>query len=213
MSHCLHSGDGFFANDAPRMIQIQTPAKLTALKTVVVNGSLHKPSRTQVLLQSIQACVAAHIPLETQFVELADVAPLIGAGFDVAQFPEPARNAIRQIETADFLIIGCPVFRGSMPGLFKHLFDLIGMESLTGKPVLLAATGGSQRHSLVIDHQLRPLFNFFQALTLPIGVYATQPDIEAGKIVDAALQARVELAAQLALPSLHAHLHRLNQVA
>ncbi|MFQ2466534.1 NAD(P)H-dependent oxidoreductase [Aeromonas caviae] len=58
-------------------------------------------------------------------------------------------------------MVATPVFRGSYTGLFKRFFDLIGQDTLTDKPVLLAATGGSQRHALVIDHQIRPLFSFF----------------------------------------------------
>ena len=63
---------------------------------------------------------------------------------------------MRQIESADALIVATPVYRGSYTGLFKHLFDLVDHEALIGTPVLLAATGGSDRHSLVIDHQFGP---------------------------------------------------------
>lgn len=49
------------------------------------------------------------------------------------------------------------MYRGSYTGLFKHFFDFIHQDALIDKPILLAATGGSERHALVIDHQLRPL--------------------------------------------------------
>jgi FMN reductase len=73
------------------------------------------------------------------------------------------------------------------------------------KPVLLAATGGSDRHALVLDHQLRPLFSFFQALTLPIGVYATKADFENYRVSSPALRARIQLAAQRAAPLFRDH--------
>ena len=66
-----------------------------------------------------------------------------------------------------------PGLPGSFTGLFKHLFDFVGQYALVGTPVLVAATGGGERHALILEHQLRPLFGFFQALTLPIGVYAS----------------------------------------
>ena len=69
-----------------------------------------------------------------------------------------------------------PVYRASFTGLFKHLFDFVGQYALFDKPGLLAATGGTDRHALIIEHQFRPLFAFFQALTLPIGVYAKDSD-------------------------------------
>ena len=79
-------------------------------------------------------------------------------------FAEPTRQAI---EAADLLIVASPVYKGSYTGLFKHLFDFVGYEALIGKPTLLLATGGSERHALVIDHQLRTLFGFFRAATVP----------------------------------------------
>ena len=74
------------------------------------------------------------------------------------------------------LIVGTPVYRASFTGLFKHFFDFVEQTALVDVPVLLAAQGGSERHALVLEHQLRPLFSFFQAQTLPIGVYATDKD-------------------------------------
>jgi FMN reductase len=44
------------------------------------------------------------------------------------------------------------------------------------KPVLLAATGGTPRHALVIDDQMRPLFGFMRAFVLPTSVYAAPED-------------------------------------
>jgi FMN reductase len=98
--------------------------------------------------------------------------------------------------------VATPVYRASYTGLFKHLFDLVHHESLIDIPVLLAATGGSDRHALVIDHQLRPLFSFFQAQTLPVGVYAVEKDFDGYDIASAALQERIALAIARAVPHL-----------
>lgn len=174
----------------------------SSLKTVVVNGSLHRPSRTQVLLEAVHQRLAEKIGLNTVFIQMADLLPDLGAALSVDSMSPAGRHVVRTIEDADFLIVGTPVFRASMPGLFKHLFDLIDMEALVAKPVLLAATGGSPRHSLVIDHQLRPLFAFFQSLTLPIGVYATPEDLPHGNVIGSALAQRLDLVAELALPVL-----------
>ncbi|TSH94481.1 FMN reductase [Verticiella sediminum] len=175
------------------------------LRAVLLNGSLSRPSRTQQLLEAIGAALQDHRPLEIVSVELADLVPHLGGSLSAQTQSAAVRQAIATLGEADLLVVGCPVFRGSLPGLFKHLLDLVEQDALIGKPVLLAATGGSSRHALVIDHQLRPLFAFFQTLTLPIGVYATSADFADGRIVDPALAARVRLAAELAAPAL-AHL-------
>ncbi len=106
------------------------------------------------------------------------------------------------IERPDLLVVATPVYRGSYTGLFKHLFDFVHHEKLVDVPVLLAATGGSDRHALIIDHQLRPLFSFFQALTLPVGVYASEADFSNYQISSEALQRRVALAVERARPFL-----------
>ncbi|WP_149357339.1 FMN reductase [Comamonas testosteroni] len=172
------------------------------IKVAVVCGSPHTPSRTRVLLDALHKEVNKHIPLESAFVDLVELVSDIGPALSKDALNPRALNALASIEQADFLIVGSPVYRGGLPGLFKHLFDLVDMQSLTGKPVLLAATGGSDRHSLVIDHQWRPLLGFFQALTLPIGVYAGPDDIANGEVTSSALEERIALAIKLALPHL-----------
>lgn len=89
-----------------------------------------------------------------------------------------------------------PKVRLSYTGLFKHLFDLVDYEALIGKPVLLAACGGSDRHALVVDHQLRPLFSFFQSLMLPIGVFANDGDFTNYEVSNEGLEARIALAVE-----------------
>lgn len=172
------------------------------LKTVVLNGSLQRPSRTRVLLDALHDRLSDELSLDTRFIELPDLVPHIGTALSADELPAFAQSAIDAITGADLLVVGAPVYRGSVPGLFKHLFDLIPLTALTGKPVLLAATGGSARHALVIDHQLRPLFAFFQSLVLPVGVYATSDDIFDGQIRSAELSARIDLAVAQALPVL-----------
>ena len=91
-------------------------------------------------------------------------------------------------------MVGSPVYKGSYTGLFKHLFDLIDPAALAGKPVLLTATGGGDKHALVIEHQMRPLFGFFEAFTLPTGVYASGADFSDGVPASPALLSRIDRA-------------------
>ena len=132
------------------------------------------------------------------------MAPAIGGTSYRDQLPGRVQAELAAIESADVLVVGSPVYRGSYTGLFKHLFDLVHHEALIDVPVLLAATGGSDRHALVIDHQLRPLFSFFQARTLPLGVYASEQDFSGYEISSQALRDRIALAVTRALPLLNA---------
>lgn len=161
---------------------------------VAVSGSVFKPSRTQVLAESILSQLSQSLPIKTQLIELGDVVAEIGPALTRKSLSQEVEEKLRTIENADLLVVATPVYRGSYPGQFKHLFDLIDQNALIDTPVLLAATGGSHRHALVIEHQLRPLFSFFQALTLPVGVYASEADFSNYVIVSDALKARIELA-------------------
>lgn len=83
---------------------------------------------------------------------------------------------IRTIIEADALVVGSPTYKGSYTGLFKHVIDLLDPADLRGKPIVLTATGGGDRHSLVVEHQLRPLFAFFEAFVTPTAIYASGRD-------------------------------------
>lgn len=185
----------------------------TPLKVVAVTGSTFLPSRTLVLTEALVAELGQHLPIDSRIIQLGDIARAVGGALSRKELPENVEQELRAIESADLLIVAAPVYRGSYPGQFKHLFDLIGQDALIGTPVLLAATGGSDRHALVIDHQLRPLFSFFQSITLPLGVYASEGDFSNYRISSEALQERVRLAIEHALPLLAAGSTSLRKIA
>ena len=168
-------------------------------KVTVVVGNPSDKSRTKVLALALAEAVAdalpSHLPIQLQVLEIARLAPYILAGGGSRELPPEGAAAVRAIETADLLIAATPVYKGSYTGLFKHLFDLVGPDALVGRPVLLAANGGSDRHALVVDHQLRPLFAFFRALTVPSAVYAAEADFDGYALQSQALRARINEAA------------------
>lgn len=208
------------ATDTPRTQAHSSAATASrpSLSVVAINGSPYRPSRTSVLLQTLLSSLetaletaldasvtragGTPLPIDSQIIEFADIAQDVGGALSRKALSARAEAALQAIESADLLIVGTPVFRGSLPGLLKHLFDLVHLEPFVDKPVLFAATGGSDRHALVIDHQLRPLFSFFQSLTLPIGVYASQADFADYRITSELLQSRIALAVERALPVL-----------
>lgn len=169
-------------------------------RVVAVSGSLHEPSKTTALVRAITAAFAERAEVDAQVIELTRIGPGLAGALRRDQLSPEIEADLRAIETADLLIVGSPVYRASFTGLFKHLFDFVGQYDLVGKPVLLAATGGGEKHALIIEHQLRPLFSFFQALTLPLGVYASDTDFAGYEVASDVLRARIALAADRALP-------------
>ncbi len=186
---------------ATRGVVVSSVDRMTApYRVVAVSGSLHEPSKTTALVRAIAGAVAERAEVEIEVIELTDIGPSLAGALRRDQLPARVEEKLVAIESADLLIVGSPVYRASFTGLFKHLFDFVGQYELVGKPVLLAATGGGERHALIIEHQLRPLFSFFQALTLPLGVYASDTDFDGYVIASDVLHARISLAAERALP-------------
>ncbi|WP_370970990.1 FMN reductase [Amycolatopsis sp. cg9] len=163
------------------------------MKLAVVTAGLSVPSSTRLLADRLAAATvaAAGEPVSVTVVELRDIALDVTKNL-LTGFPSPElRAAIDAVTGADALIAVTPVFTAGYSGLFKSFFDVLDADSLVGKPVLLGATGGTERHSLVLDYQLRPLFGYLKADPVATGVYAASSDWGGG---EGALQRRVEKA-------------------
>ena len=176
---------------------------ISPLNIVAVSGGVNTISKTESLVQSILDELAQAIPISVHFIKLSKIGPLLSGAIYRNQLPASVQADLDAIEAADVLVVGTPVYRASFTGLFKHFFDFVEQTALVDIPVLLSASGGSERHSLVLEHQLRPLFSFFEAQTLPIGIYATDKDFSpAYTIASPQLQERIQLAVERALPIL-----------
>jgi FMN reductase len=161
------------------------------MKLVVVSAGLSVPSSTRLLADRLAAATAGQLPVETTTVELRDVAHEITDHLLTGFPPAKLEDVLDAVAAADGLIMVTPIFQASYSGLFKSFIDLIGQGVLDGKPVLAAATGGTSRHSLALDHALRPLLTHLRAVPVPTGVFAATEDWG----TDAALPTRIERAA------------------
>ncbi|MEU2156938.1 FMN reductase [Streptomyces sp. NPDC019396] len=156
------------------------------LRLVAVSAGLSSPSSTRLLADRLAEAARSELAeqdrkAEVEIVELRDLAVAI-AGNLVTGFPSlPLAAAIDAVTAADGLIAVTPVFTASYSGLFKSFFDLVEPTALTGKSVLIGATGGTARHSLVLDHALRPLFAYLRAVVVPTAVYAASEDWGSGR--------------------------------
>ncbi|WP_420707733.1 FMN reductase [Streptomyces sp. NRRL F-5135] len=151
------------------------------VRVVAVSAGLGEPSSTRLLADRLAEATTRELAAEDRKAEVT-VVELRGLAVDIAHhlvtgFPSPAlRAALDTVTGADGLIAVTPVFAASYSGLFKSFFDLVDPDALTGTPVLLAATGGTPRHSLAVEHAMRPLFSYLRAPTLPTAVFAATDD-------------------------------------
>lgn len=159
-----------------------------------LSGNVTRPSRTAALVGAAVDRLAEATGGQGGVLEIVDAAPHVLSALTRASLSAEGEAILRRVEAADILVVGSPVYRASYTGALKHLFDLVDFNALAGKPVVLAATGGSQLHGLVTDHQLRPLLSFFRALTLPTTLYAVETDFTDYRLTSPAIAARIERA-------------------
>ena len=162
-------------------------------RLVVLSAGVGEPSTTRLLADRLAAAAgAAHGGASVEVVNLRELAHEI-TDAALTGFAAPRlQHVYDQVGEADALIVVVPTFKASYPGLFKSFMDALDNEALIGKVVLLGATGGTARHSLVIDFALRPLFAYLQSVVVPTGVFASPHDW--GTSGDGALQSRIERA-------------------
>jgi FMN reductase len=125
-------------------------------------------------------------------IELRDLAHDIVNNL-ITGFPSPAlAQAIDALVSAEGVIAVSPLFNASYSGLFKSFFDVLDRDALAGKPVLMAATGGTARHSLALDHAMRPMFTYLRAVVTPTSVFAATADW--GSVEESVLVERIHRA-------------------
>ncbi|MEU4062906.1 FMN reductase [Streptomyces wedmorensis] len=155
------------------------------MRLTVVSAGLSTPSSTRLLADRLAESARDELAARaraasTDVVELRELAGDI-ANHLVTGFPPPRLgSAIDAVTAADGLIVVTPVFAASYSGLFKSFFDVMDPDALTGKPALIAATGGTARHSLVLEHAVRPLFAYLRAVVVPTAVFAASEDWGSG---------------------------------
>jgi FMN reductase len=173
---------------------------MKARRIVVVQAGLGQPSSTRLLAERLataskDALLERGDETEVVFVDLRehahDLANTLLTGFATGGL----REALDAVRDADAVIAVTPVFQASYSGLFKLFADVLDDGALRGTPVLMAATAGTARHSLVLEHAMRPMFAYLKAITVPTAVFAASEDWGAAGTVDAGLSNRITIAA------------------
>ena len=160
---------------------IETPAQRLAKRLVVVSAGLSQPSSTRLLADRLTTATVDRlreqdVEVEVTVVELRDLAHDITNNLLTGFASPKLQEALDALADADGLIAVTPIFTTSYSGLFKSFVDVIDTAALTDLPVLIGATGGTERHSLALDYAMRPLFSYLHAVVVPTAVYAASAD-------------------------------------
>lgn len=82
------------------------------------------------------------------------IADAMVTGFPSADLGE----VFAAVAQARCVVAATPIYNALPSGLFVSFFDVLPEGIMRGKPVALGATGGSPRHSLIVEHAMRPMF-------------------------------------------------------
>lgn len=180
-----------------------------AKRIVVMSAGLRIPSSTRLLADRLAEATARELEalgekpqintLEVREYARAALNHLL-VGFPSAEF----REVLDEVSAADGLIVVTPTFAGTYSSLIKLFIDVLDEEALVGKPVLIAASGGTGRHSLMLEHAMRPMFTYLRAAVMPTAVFAAPEDWGAGNTAEGTLRQRLDRAAG----ELSAEVHR-----
>lgn len=163
------------------------------MKTIGISGGLTETSRTSILVKEILNRLQFQLQLsQSHFVSLSDIARNLSGAIWRSELAPAIEQELIKIEAADIIVLACPVYRASYPGLFKHFLDFIERKGFEKKIVILAACGGSQHHSLIIEQQLRPLVSGLGAFSAPTAIFTEAKDFENGQLVNSQVISRID---------------------
>jgi FMN reductase len=150
-------------------------------RITVLSAGLGNPSSSRLLADQLAASAerqlaAAGYAVDVEVVELRDLAVDIANNFVTGYAAPKLAEVIAGVEASDGIIAVSPVFSASYSGLFKSFIDVLDPKSLAGKAVLLGATAGTDRHQMVLDFAMRPLFTYLRTRTAPTAVFAGPQD-------------------------------------
>lgn len=169
-------------------------------RITVLSAGLGVPSSSRLLADQLAASAerqlaAAGYSVQVETVELRNLAVEIANNFVTGYAPPRLAEVLTSVEASDGIIAVSPVFSASYSGLFKSFFDVLDPKSLDGKAVLLGATGGTDRHQMVLDYAMRPLFTYLRTRMAATGVFAGPQDWGTADDGGSALSVRIDRAA------------------
>ncbi|HSK24682.1 MAG TPA: FMN reductase [Egicoccus sp.] len=173
---------------------------MTTRTLAVVAAGVGQPSSTRLLADRLAQATTAAVrergdDVVLEVVELRELAHDLTDNVLTFFASERLQAAKDTVAGADGVIAATPIFSASYNGMFKDFFDVLDTDSLAGVPVLVAATAGTARHSLALEHALRPLFAYLKATVVPTAVFAASEDWGSGGEVDGGLATRIDRAA------------------
>jgi FMN reductase len=149
------------------------------LHVATLVGSVTPPGR---LRRAVEEASERIRPLlaNVELIDLGEQRMSFADGREPSSFVDDTGTVVEAIERAHVVVFATPVYRGSMTGALKNVFDLLPVHALAAKVVAFVAMGASDHHFLGADRHWRDVLTFFGALPTPTSAYLTGADFANG---------------------------------
>jgi chromate reductase len=158
---------------------------------LIISGTNRPGSRSLQVAKLVQKIYREHGGEETEILDLAQLPleQLLGEHYGSGK-PEPIQVAIDKINKAEGLVIVCPEYNGSMPGVLKYFIDHWNYpESFEYRPIALIGLGGRFGGMRPVEH-LQQVFGYRNAFLYPERVFLSDiwTLLKDGEIQDAKIR-------------------------
>ncbi|WP_148359040.1 NADPH-dependent FMN reductase [Peribacillus simplex] len=162
------------------------------MKLLGISGTVVGAKTCVVVQKILEEVKKTHPEVDVELLDLRNYSVSLCDGRDLSSYSDDTKKVVDIVSSADFYIIGTPIFQGSLSGALKNLFDLVHPQILRNKVMGFIATGGTYQHYLVIENQLKPIASYFRAFVAPGSVYVhTDHFNNQNEIVDEEVLSRI----------------------
>ncbi|WP_040205979.1 NADPH-dependent FMN reductase [Neobacillus jeddahensis] len=167
------------------------------MKLVGISGALIGRKTSKVVHEVLQAAKTFDPDLQTELLDLSEFEVEFVKGTPLSYYNDDTNKVVSAILSADFLVIGTPVYQASITGVLKNLFDHLPIDAFKSKVTGMVVTGGTDKHYLVMDYQLKPILSYLKGV-IPVGNVFVQNEQfdEDNEIKDADVNSRIQKLAE-----------------
>jgi len=167
------------------------------MKLVGISGSIIGNKTSKAVHEVLLAAKAFDPAVQIELIDLKDYEVEFVKGVPLSYYNEDTRKVVDIIQCADFLVVGTPIYQASIPGVLKNVLDHLPIDSLKSKVAGIIATGGTDKHYLVMEYHLKPILTYLKG-TVPVGNVFIQNDCydEENEIKDIDVKLRIKKLAE-----------------
>ncbi len=163
------------------------------MKLLGISGTILGAKTAVIVDQVLNAVKKKYPEVEVELLDLRGLDLQFVDGRDPSTYNEDTKKVIEKVSSADFYLIGTPIFNGSLTAPLKNVFDLVPPNVFRHKVMGFVANGGTYQHYLVVENQLKPIAGYFRSFVAPSYVYVqTESFNQQNEIVDEEVLLRIE---------------------